>query len=260
MSDLLRRDLPGLTRAKRRPLRRRAPGAGAPGRARPQARGRLRIVGHRAPRQLPRGRLPRGRRPAARLAPLGGRRADARQPPRAAVPPRPHEPRPGAGAREGGQAHRGRGVGVALVGLALPVRLRGRRAGRAQRHAAGGLPGGLAPGRPIDAFRVTRSAFEHRFRFHRTSEGPRSVVVVISDEAMLEERAAVERIYGARAEELAIEVSVVEAPTREALADVLASPADFLHYIGHCDPGGCGAPTAPSRSPPSTGPTSRPSS
>lgn len=98
--------------------------------------------------------------------------------------------------------------------------------------------GWLAAGTPIDAFRVTRSAFEHRFRYHRSSDGPRRVVLVINDESMLDERAGVERIYEARSAELSIEVDVAEAVTRAELADVLRSSVDFLHFIGHCEPSG----------------------
>lgn len=133
----------------------------------------------------------------------------------------------------------------------VPLSYAGRSSGddrghgqRVVRNASrlGVFQGWLAPGRPIDAFRVTRAAFEHRFRFHQHADGPRTVVVVINDEDMLEERAVVEEIYGARAAELAIEVTVEEAPSREGLADILASPADFLHYIGHCDPAGLRCP------------------
>lgn len=97
--------------------------------------------------------------------------------------------------------------------------------------------GWLAEGTPVDAFRATRSAFEARFRyFERT--GPRRVVVVINDPAMLEERDAVERIYRSRATELDIDVEVEESLDRDELREVLTSPVDFLHYVGHCDADG----------------------
>lgn len=102
----------------------------------------------------------------------------------------------------------------------------------------GTFQGWLAEGAPIDAFRVTMAAFENRFRYHQSSDGPRSVVVVINDPSMLDERAGVERIYESRSRELAIEVTVEEALSRAELTDVLRSPVDFLHYIGHCDPSG----------------------
>lgn len=98
--------------------------------------------------------------------------------------------------------------------------------------------GWLADAIPIDGFRASLTAFENRFQFHRTSEAPRSVVVVINDEAMRDERAGVERIYESRAAELSIEVTVEAALTRAELADVFSSPVDFLHFIGHCEAGG----------------------
>lgn len=102
----------------------------------------------------------------------------------------------------------------------------------------GAEQGWLADGIPVDGFRASLAAFENRLRFHSRSEGPRTVVVVINDDAMGDERTGVERIYQSRAAELAIDVTVEEGLTREALADVLASPVDFLHYIGHCEPAG----------------------
>ncbi|MDZ7702108.1 MAG: hypothetical protein U5J98_08610 [Halobacteriales archaeon] len=102
----------------------------------------------------------------------------------------------------------------------------------------GELQGWLAEGTPVGAFRATQSAFEHRVGYHERSEGPRRVVVVINDEAMLEEREAVERIYRSRSAELAIDVRVEESLTRAGLREVFASPVDFLHYVGHCDADG----------------------
>lgn len=96
----------------------------------------------------------------------------------------------------------------------------------------------LAEGTPVDAFRATQSAFEHRFRYHERSEGPRRVVVVINDPAMLEEREAVERIYRARSAELSIDVAVRESLDRDELRAVLQSPIDFLHFVGHCEAAG----------------------
>lgn len=64
------------------------------------------------------------------------------------------------------------------------------------------------------------------------------MVVVINDEAMLEEREAVERIYRLRATELSMDVSVEESLCRSGLREVFGSPVDFLHYVGHCDAAG----------------------
>jgi hypothetical protein len=112
-----------------------------------------------------------------------------------------------------------------------------RLADRPVRNASrlGVNQGWLAAGTPIDAFRATLAAFENRFRYHQSSDGPRRVVLVINDESMLDEGAGVERIYASRSTELAIDVTVEEAVTRAELADILQSPVDFLHYIGHCE-------------------------
>lgn len=106
------------------------------------------------------------------------------------------------------------------------------------RTRLGRLQGWLAPGTPADAFRATVAAFENRSNYDERVGAPRRVVVVINDRAMLEERDAVERIYRSRSEELSMEVSVVESLTRVELADLLRSPVDFLHFIGHCDEAG----------------------
>lgn len=99
----------------------------------------------------------------------------------------------------------------------------------------GRVQGWLAEGTPVDAFRATLQAFESRFEYHEQSDGPRSVLVVINDDAMGEERDAVEAIYRERAEELSIDVTVEESLTREQFADRLQTPIDFLHFVGHCD-------------------------
>lgn len=106
------------------------------------------------------------------------------------------------------------------------------------RTRLGQLQGWLAAGTPADAFRATVSAFENQSRYHERGTGPRRVVVVINDAAMLEEREAVEAIYRSRSEELSIDVSVVESLARDELADLLRSSVDFLHFIGHCDESG----------------------
>jgi hypothetical protein len=103
------------------------------------------------------------------------------------------------------------------------------------RTRLGQLQGWLAAGTPADAFRATVEAFENRSRYHERGTGPRRVVVAINDMEMLAEREAVEHIYRSRSEELSIDVSVVESLSRDELADLLRSPVDFLHFIGHCD-------------------------
>lgn len=106
----------------------------------------------------------------------------------------------------------------------------------------GRFQGWMTDGTPVDAFRATLEAFEHRFDYHAPDPGPRRVVVVINDDSMLEERRGVERIYRSRSAELAIDVTVLESVGRAELADVFRSPVDFLHYIGHCDADGLRCP------------------
>jgi len=92
----------------------------------------------------------------------------------------------------------------------------------------------LAPGAPIDAFKTTPAAYRNRRRY-RDRGTPLSVEVVLNDEAMAAEHAAVADIYRDRAADLPLSVTVREHLTRGELADTFAAPNDFVHYIGHCD-------------------------
>jgi hypothetical protein len=99
---------------------------------------------------------------------------------------------------------------------------------------AGRIHAWLAPGAPIDAFKTTTAAYRNRGRY-RDRGTPLSVEVVLNDDAMAAEHAAVADIYRDRAADLPLSVTVREHLTREELADTFAAPNDFVHYIGHCD-------------------------
>lgn len=102
----------------------------------------------------------------------------------------------------------------------------------------GQVRGWMHDGVPIDAFRPTIESFENRPEYHQRSDGPRSVNLVLNDSSMLDERERVESIYRQRADELRIDFEVHESLTSAELQDVLESPIDFLHFVGHCEESG----------------------
>lgn len=106
---------------------------------------------------------------------------------------------------------------------------------------AGRAHGWLASGTPIDVFKSSHAAFEHR-RTYDTSEAPLDVAVVFNDPEMGGEHARVAEIYRERAADLPAEVSVKEDLTKRELAEVFRAPNDFVHFIGHCDTGGLQCP------------------
>lgn len=91
-------------------------------------------------------------------------------------------------------------------------------------------------GIPLGATRATLSAFRNRLA-GGPSDGPTSVAVVCNDRDMLAERDAASRTYGARSDR-PLDVSIHEAVSTAAFADLLASDLDFLHYVGHVDAAG----------------------
>jgi hypothetical protein len=93
----------------------------------------------------------------------------------------------------------------------------------------------LADGEPIDAFRTTTAAHEHRM----TADPGETVdvTVVLNDEAMAEELAVAE-VYRERTAALPGDVTVRRDLTRAELATVFETPTDFVHYVGHCEVGG----------------------
>lgn len=89
---------------------------------------------------------------------------------------------------------------------------------------------------PIGASKATAEAYENRFD-RDPSTGDIEITVVSNDERMDKERGIVDEAYGSRAD-LPFEVTVERDLTVEQLADKLAAPTEFLHYIGHIDDDG----------------------
>ncbi len=89
---------------------------------------------------------------------------------------------------------------------------------------------------PMGASKAMPQAYRNRLARERSS-GDISITVVCNDPGMGEERDVVDDVYGSR-EELPFEVALNHDLTRNELADVLETDSDFLHYIGHIEPGG----------------------
>ncbi|MCO8245023.1 hypothetical protein [Haladaptatus sp. AB643] len=102
----------------------------------------------------------------------------------------------------------------------------------------GRVHGWLADGVPIDVFKVEPSAYENRFKYLEESEGDIDVTLILNDETMEDEHEDVADIYLDRSENLPIDVTVREHLTCTELAEVLETPSDFVHYIGHCEKSG----------------------
>jgi len=95
--------------------------------------------------------------------------------------------------------------------------------------------GWMAPGTPIDVFKTRPEAYENRLAYLGPDGDDLSVAVVLNDPEMSGEHASVADIYRERAEDVPMDLTLEEGLTREELADLLASPHDFVHYIGHCE-------------------------
>ncbi|PSP73969.1 hypothetical protein BRC86_07755 [Halobacteriales archaeon QS_3_64_16] len=91
---------------------------------------------------------------------------------------------------------------------------------------AGRAHGWLAPGTPIDVFKSSPSAYEHRLIY-----GDR-------DPEMSGEHDRVAEIYREGAVDLPANVTVETDLSKRELAAVFEAPNDFVHFIGHCDTGG----------------------
>jgi hypothetical protein len=96
------------------------------------------------------------------------------------------------------------------------------------------LHGWLAEGTPIEAFKSTPQAYRNRLRAGSPCDGPLDIAVVCNDADLTAERAVAD-IYRERAADLPVDVQVHESMSRLALADLLETPHDFVHYIGHCE-------------------------
>ncbi len=89
---------------------------------------------------------------------------------------------------------------------------------------------------PVGLSKAMPEAYRNRFD-RAPSDGDISITVVCNDDRMDRERGVVDEVYGSR-ERLPFEVSMSHDLMTDELADVLARPADFLHYIGHIEDGG----------------------
>jgi hypothetical protein len=98
--------------------------------------------------------------------------------------------------------------------------------------------GWLADGVPIDVFKVVPEAYDNRSKYLEQTGDNIDVTVILNDEEMMDEHEEVAQIYEDRARDLPIEVTVHEHLTKAELTDVLESPHDFVHYIGHCEADG----------------------
>jgi hypothetical protein len=102
---------------------------------------------------------------------------------------------------------------------------------------AGRAHGWLAPGTPIDVFKSSPSAYDHRLTYD-DRDPPLDVTVVFNDSEMGGEHDRVAEIYREGAVGLSANVTVETDLTKRELATVLETPNDFVHFIGHCDTGG----------------------
>lgn len=91
----------------------------------------------------------------------------------------------------------------------------------------------VGDGAPLGASKAIPAAFENRLE-RTPSTTDIEITVVCNDAAMLEEGAVLDDIYGSR-DVLPFEVTFHRDLDRETLAEVLTTPTDFLHYIGHID-------------------------
>jgi hypothetical protein len=102
---------------------------------------------------------------------------------------------------------------------------------------AGRAHGWLAPGTPIDVFKSSPSAYEHRLAYG-DRDPPLDVTVVFNDSEMNGEHDRVAAIYREGAVDLPANVTIETDLSKRELAAVFETPNDFVHFIGHCDTGG----------------------
>ncbi|WP_458190140.1 hypothetical protein [Haladaptatus sp. NG-WS-4] len=102
----------------------------------------------------------------------------------------------------------------------------------------GTIHGWLADGVPIDVFKVEPSAYEHQFNYLDRDSEEIEVMLILNDDEMGDEHESAVDIYLDRAEDLPMDVTVLDHLTRDELAEVFESQQDFVHYIGHCEESG----------------------
>jgi hypothetical protein len=86
---------------------------------------------------------------------------------------------------------------------------------------------------PLNASKATTDAFRNRLE-REARAGDIEIAVVCNDPEMDEEQAIVDDVYGSR-EDLPFDIDVHHELTIDELRDVLTTPVEFLHYIGHID-------------------------
>ena len=91
------------------------------------------------------------------------------------------------------------------------------------------------PGYPLTVNKLDVSAL--RQRIDRRPSGDTIDIHVVCNDEHMEEENAVRKLYGLR-DLLDFDVTAHYDLSREELADLLARPADFIHYIGHVDDSG----------------------
>ncbi len=94
----------------------------------------------------------------------------------------------------------------------------------------------VGPGIPLGASKISVDQLYRRLEVDPASDERIRVLVVCNDAEMRAEN-AVGDIYGMR-EWVEFDITTREAVTADELADLLAEPYDFLHYIGHVDDDG----------------------
>ncbi|USZ68278.1 hypothetical protein NGM10_00710 [Halorussus salilacus] len=98
----------------------------------------------------------------------------------------------------------------------------------------------VGEGFPLGANKATIDSYRRRIERAPPDKTSIEIHVVCNDERMKEE-GLVEELYGLR-DLLRFDVSVHYELTTDELREVLATPADFLHYIGHVDDQGMRCP------------------
>ncbi|EFW92477.1 hypothetical protein ZOD2009_09218 [Haladaptatus paucihalophilus DX253] len=93
----------------------------------------------------------------------------------------------------------------------------------------------LGEGMPIGANKLIERAFENRLERSSSTDGI-DITVVCNEPEMSAEYDAGDALYGKR-DELAFDIDVHRNLSVDELASVLATPTDFLHYIGHVEDG-----------------------
>jgi hypothetical protein len=98
----------------------------------------------------------------------------------------------------------------------------------------------VGEGFPVGANKATVESYRRRVERSAPEKTDIEIHVVCNDERMKEE-GVVEEFYGLR-DLLRFDVSVHYELTTDELRDLLAQPADFLHYVGHVDDHGMRCP------------------